>query len=104
MTGTRQVLVVGLKQAVVDGVRDHLDLPDVQFSLATGLDDVRRAFAAGPIDHVVIGAGIDLDRRLEIVQAVFELSDTTSVHMKDRASGPDAFVPFVRAVASLRFP
>ncbi|MFD6351164.1 hypothetical protein KHQ06_11775 [Nocardia tengchongensis] len=36
--------------------------------------------------------------RLRLVRAVFEAGDRTTVHMKDFASGPDGFAPFVRAV------
>ena len=59
---------------------------------------MREAFATGEIAHVFMGAGIDLERRLEIVRAVFEASDTTTVHLKDVASGPTGFLPFVKAI------
>jgi len=59
---------------------------------------VRSAFAQADIDHVIIGAGLDLETRLEIVREIFLTSDTTTVHMKDFASGPDGFLPFVRSV------
>jgi hypothetical protein len=39
-----------------------------------------------------------LETRLEIVREIFQLSDTTSVHMKDVASGPQGFLPFVRSI------
>lgn len=45
-----------------------------------------------------MGTGIDLDKRLEIVRRVFELSQITTVHMKDASSGKEGFLPFVRAV------
>jgi hypothetical protein len=32
------------------------------------------------------------------VREIFQSSDTTTVHMKDRASGPDGFLPFVRSL------
>jgi hypothetical protein len=37
---------------------------------ATGLDEVRAALAEAPIDHVIMGAGLDLEVRLGIVRAV----------------------------------
>lgn len=64
----------------------------------TGIDDVRSAFGQTPIDHVIMGAGLDLDTRLEIIREIFESSDKTTVHMKDGASGPQGFLPFVRSV------
>ncbi len=51
-------------------------------------------------DHVIMGAGLDIDVRLDIIREVFELSDSTTVHMKDFASGPQGMLPFVRAVLS----
>lgn len=45
----------------------------------------------GGVDMVIMGAGIDLSLRLEIIKTIFEKSDKTSVHMKDRASGKAGF-------------
>jgi hypothetical protein len=98
MSMTTRVLLVGRLGAVVEEAQRQLQLPEVQLSVATGLDDVRAAFAQGDIDHVVMGAGLDLEVRLEIVREVFLASDRTTVHMKDFASGPSAFLPFVRSV------
>lgn len=97
---TVNVLLVGLKAAVVDAAREQLGVPGVEFSSATDIDDVRAAFASGTVDHVVMGAGLDLAARLDIVNEVFALSDETTVHMKDRASGPDGFLPFARSIAA----
>lgn len=36
--------------------------------------------------------------RLEIVREMFRSSDTTTVHMKDRVSGKQTFLPFARSV------
>lgn len=92
------VLLLGLKATVVDEVREHLELPDIDIRAGIGLTDLQDALARTPIDHVIMGAGLDLEDRLRIVRAVFESSDRTTVHMKDFASGPQGFAPFVRAV------
>lgn len=94
----KTVLLLGRTGVVVDAVHRQLNLPDLRLIGGTGIDDVRSAFAQGKVDHVLMGAGIDLDTRLQIVREIFELSETTTVHMKDRASGPGGFLPFVRAV------
>jgi hypothetical protein len=47
-----------------------------------------------------MGAGIELDERLAVVRAVYEASDTTTIHLKDAASGPEGFLPFVHAILS----
>lgn len=50
------------------------------------------------IDIVIMGAGIELEKRLDIVRYIFSASNTVSVHMKDYATGPDGFVPFINNV------
>ena len=95
---TRRVLLLGRLGVVVEDAQRRLQLPDVQLLVATGLDEVRSAFAEADIDHVIMGAGLDLEARLEIVREIFLASETTTVHMKDVASGPDGFLPFVRSV------
>jgi hypothetical protein len=40
-----------------------------------------------------MGAGLDLEARLEIVREIFLASDKTTVHLKDFTSGPDGFLP-----------
>jgi hypothetical protein len=96
----KNVLLLGRTAIVVDDVRQQLSMPDIQFFGGSGVDDVRSAFAQAHIDHVIMGAGIDLETRLEIIREIFSSSDTTTVHMKDYASGPQAFLPFVRSVLS----
>lgn len=93
------VLLLGRTEIVVEDAERHLGMPDVRLLGGTGLDDVRRAFSTeARIDHVIMGAGLDLQTRLEIVREVFERSDRTTVHLKDRATGPEGFLPFVRAL------
>ncbi len=95
---TRSVLLLGRLGVVVEDVQQQLRMPDVQLFVATGLDEVRSALAQADIDHVIMGAGLNLETRLEIVREIFLASDKTTVHMKDFASGPDGFLPFVRSV------
>lgn len=93
-----KVVLLGLKLTVVDEVRDHLDMPEVELFPGAGLDDLRAVLAAHEIDHVIMGAGLDLEVRLEAVRTVFETSAATTVHLKDFASGPQGFAPFVHGV------
>jgi hypothetical protein len=97
---TKKVLLLGRTGFVLDEVQRQLQMPDVQLFAGTGIEAVRSVFAKEKIDHVILGAGLDLDTRLEIVREVFQLSDTTTVHMKDRATGPEGMLPFVRSVLS----
>lgn len=95
---TKRVMIVGLRAGLVDGFLQQLDLPDVDMVAGTGVEDIRSAFATAEIDHVFLGGGLDLQVRLAAVAEVFRSSDRATVHMKDHLSGPDGFVPFVRAV------
>ncbi|WP_330185125.1 hypothetical protein OHB26_16975 [Nocardia sp. NBC_01503] len=92
------VLILGLKATVVDDVRERLDIPDIEIRSGLGLEDMKAVFAETKVDHVLMGAGLELELRLGIVRAVFEMSDTTTVHMKDKGSGSEGFGPFVQAV------
>ena len=74
---TKRVLLLGRRGVVVEDVQQQLRMPDVRLFVATGLDEVRSAFADADIDHVIMGAGLDLEARLEIVREIFLASDTT---------------------------
>jgi hypothetical protein len=56
------------------------------------------ALIEGDLDQVVMGGGLDLETRVEVVREVFQSSDRATIHMKDQVSGPDGFLPFVRSV------
>lgn len=95
---TKTVLLLGRRGDVIEEVKRQLELPGVHLIGGTGLDDVRRTFAQTQIDHVIMGAGIDLETRLEIIREIFQSSDATTVHMKDRVTGPEGFLPFIASV------
>ena len=66
----------------------------------TDLAQVKAIFQDHSIQHVFMGAGLALEQRLEIVRTVFQNSENTTVRLKDSASGPQGFFPFVRAILS----
>jgi hypothetical protein len=96
----RKVFLAGLKPSLMDQFRERLDMPDFELFIGTGVDEVRATLAKEEIDHVILGGGLSLEARLEMIQAVYESSDRATLHMKDHRSGPEGFVPFVRAVLS----
>jgi len=98
MNMTKNILLLGRIEILLDDMEQQLRMPDIQLFDGTKVEDVRSVFAQANIDHVFIGAGIDLEIRLEMIREIFQLSDTTTVHMKDKISGPQGFVPFVRSV------
>ena len=95
-----KVLLVGRLNIVVEDAKGQLQMPDLELFAATDLAQVKAIFQDHSIQHVFMGAGLELEQRLEIVRAVFQNSENTTVHMKDFASGPQGFFPFVRAIRS----
>lgn len=75
-----------------------MQLPDLELLGGSGLEDVQATFAQADIDHVIVGGGLELETRLEMVREVFQASDRATVHLKDQLSGPEGFLPFVRSV------
>lgn len=106
MTGadpTLHVLIVGRLLDTVDETRSRVNCDSVILFGATTLDEVRKTLALNRIDLMVVGAAIELSERLAIARAAFEMSEHITVHLKDKASGPPGFVPFVeRVIASRR--
>jgi hypothetical protein len=92
------VLLVGRLNIVVEDAKGQLQMPDLELFAATDLARVEAIFQDHSIQHVFMGAGMELEQRLEIVRTVFQNSEITTVHMKDFASGPKSFFPFVRAI------
>ncbi len=92
----RIVLLLGRKP--FDAERWKALFPAVQLRFGTTLRDAREALHAEDIDSVILGAGLALETRLEVVSLVFTASNKTTVHMKDRDSGRDGMPDFVRSV------
>jgi hypothetical protein len=71
----------------------QLQIPDLELFSATDLAQVKAVFAHHAIQHMFMGAGLELEQRIEIVRTVFQESKTTTVRLKDVASGPQGFFP-----------
>ena len=95
--GRMNVLLTVRTRAVADGVIDALNDLNVQFYAATSLEEVDAVLGRVHPDHVIMGGGLDLESRLQIVRHVFETSNTTTVHMNP-PTGPETYLPFVREV------
>jgi len=94
-----QQKILGRKGIVVDEAKAKLNMSNLETYGGTGMDDVRTVFSShANIKHVFMGAGIDIETRLEIIREVCRVSSSTSVHMKDAMSGPEGFLPFVKAI------
>lgn len=97
---TKNILLLGLTTVIVDNAQQQVDSTDFKLSGGTSVEDIRSVFAQTRIDHVIMGGGLDLETRLQMVREIFQLSDTTTVHMKDVVSGSQNFLPFVQSVLS----
>jgi NAD(P)-dependent dehydrogenase (short-subunit alcohol dehydrogenase family) len=99
----KTILLLGRKGIVVSDAQSQLPDPDLKIYTGTNIEDVKAVFEKaeaenGRIDYVFMGAGIELEKRLEIVREVYEISRVTSVFLKDAESGPGGFLKFVRGV------
>jgi hypothetical protein len=92
------VLLLGVRADVLETVKQELQTPGTEFLSGTGEAAVDSALRKADIDHVIIGGGLDLEARAAMVRTVFQSSDRATVHMKDQMSGPEGFLPFVKAV------
>lgn len=98
VTGPKRVLLLGVVAGVVDDARAELRPIEVELLAGSGVEDIRSALREDDLDHVIVGGGLDLETRLDVVREVFQSSDLATVHLKDHLSGPEGFLPFVRAV------
>ena len=94
----KNCLLVGLGGIIIEEVKNQVAAKNINLFGGGSLQDVKVVFGLHAVDIVIIGAGLPLNDRLEIVRYIFETSNTTSVHMKDRISGPEGFLPFVNQV------
>lgn len=99
MTSPKTILLVGRLLTKIP-TAEEVPIKNIQLFVASTLDEARSVFEKNnhQIDIVIMGAGIELEKRLEIVRYVFNTSNTTSVHMKDWESGPEGFIPFINKV------
>jgi hypothetical protein len=95
---TKTVLLLGVRADVLETAKQELRIPGIEFLSGSGEAAVDSAFRQADIDHVIIGGGLDLEARAAMVRLVFQSSDRATVHMKDQMSGPEGFLPFVKAV------
>jgi hypothetical protein len=93
-----KILLLGVLESILADVQQQVARPDFEFFVGTSLEDVRANTARTTIDHVIMGGGIPLETRLEMVREIFQASDTTSVHMKSHIPRSEGFLPFVQAV------
>src|SRR5213082_2403098 len=95
---TKKILLLGVLDSILADVQQQVAHPDFELFRGTSVEDVRATLARTDIDHVIMGGGIPLETRLEMVREIFQSSDTTNVHMKSHIPRSEGFLPFVRSV------
>jgi hypothetical protein len=95
-----RVLLMGRTRIdlIAAGVMVQAESRGIELFGGTSLEDVREVLAQHAIDAVIMGGGIPIEDRLAMIRHIYEVSETTTVHLKDRASGPKGMLPFVKAV------
>jgi hypothetical protein len=90
----KKVLLVGKSLTNVPPL-EQLIIKDVRYFAAPDLKTAQQVFEenSNAIDIIIMGAGIELEKRLEIVRYVFNTSNTTTIHMKDWEMVPKALCP-----------
>lgn len=100
-TELKKVLLVGRLLKNIP-TKDEIPVNNIELSVASSIEEVKSVFEKNnnQIDIVISGGGIELEKRLEIVNYIFKTSNATSVHLKDIDSGPEGFIPFINKVLS----
>jgi len=93
----KKVLLVGLLLKNIPS-RDKIAVENVDLAIASTIEEVRARCAEQQFDIAILGAGIDLDSRLSIIEEIVSSNDRVTVHLKDRASGPEGFLPFINTI------
>ncbi len=93
-----RVVLLGRKPEIMMQLVAGLKQPAVAFVAGTSLNELKVVFSEEVPSAVIMGAGLPLEVRLDVIPFVFEHSETTTVHMKDWTSGPSGRLPFVTGV------
>ena len=97
------VLLIGRTMPIIQADVEGVHRTDIDLLMATTLDEVKHQMSRGAIDGAIIGAGIDLPLRLDIVRVLLEAEGSTTVHLKDHDSGPEGMLPFTRSLIDALF-
>ncbi|MEV8468932.1 hypothetical protein AB0T83_19480 [Fluviibacterium sp. DFM31] len=94
------VLLVGKLPGIVGHLADELEDLPVRWLGAHDHGEVMRQLDTEPsISCVIMGAGLNDDVRGDLVGLIAGQRPDVSIHLKDRASGPEGMADFVRKVA-----
>lgn len=97
-TRVTNLMLIGRNQWVIDAAQSKLATPQRAVYGAVTMAELEAVLAENRIDHAFVGPGLDLDLRMALIRRVFELSDFTTVHLKDFTQGPEGALAFVEAI------
>ena len=96
----KNVLLLGRMSINIPNFETGVIAQNINLFSGTNLEEVKNVFNQNnnQIEMVIMGAGIDLDSRLKIIEHIFTVSKSSTVHMKDWNSGPAGMLPFVNGI------
>ena len=95
------VLLIGRLPGIVGHLADQLeDLPIRWLGAHDHGEVVHQLEKEQGIALVIMGAGLDDGIRGDLVGVIASIRPDVSIHLKDRASGPEAMAEFMRRVAT----
>jgi hypothetical protein len=93
------VLLIGKLPHVIGDVAQQLHHLPIEWLGAHDHAEVVRQLETEPrIACVIMGAGLDDRIRGDLIGVIAALRPDVCIHLKDRSSGPEGLVPFVRRV------
>ncbi|MBN4071420.1 hypothetical protein JYT72_02800 [Crocinitomix catalasitica] len=81
-----------------ESTREAIGRKDIEVLFGTNMQEVKETFGHAQPDVVIMGSGLDIQDRLEIIEYVFSESKSTTLHMKDWESKQEGMIPFVNRV------
>lgn len=94
----RKCILLGLKKSVVDDAIEKIPDPAFELIGCLSIEEMKAVLEKNQIAHVFIGAGLDIDIRINAARTVLETSLVTQVHLKNHSAGPQGYVPFIKTI------
>lgn len=85
---------------MLDAIADQLKEDGLEFFTASDIHQVLEVVEKYELNAVIIGAGLDIDTRCEIIKYVAGANPSTTIHMKDWNSGKEGMLPFIQGIIS----
>ncbi len=93
----KNVLLVGkLLKNIPD--TSKIEAKNINLFSASTLAEIEQVFSKNKIDIAIIGAGIEPEERIKMIRFIWTANHSTTIHLKDKESGPESFLPFINHV------